>query len=49
VGDGRAALGAEHAVDRVARGGLALPPLDLTVDSEFIPGDDADEGCFAPR
>jgi hypothetical protein len=44
VGDGRAALLAEPAPDRIARGALALPFLDGAVGRELVLEDDADEG-----
>lgn len=46
VGDRGAALGAEDAVDGVARGALAGPGLGRAVDLELVLGDDADEGLF---
>ena len=44
VGNGRAALGAEEAVDVVARGTLARVFLDGALDGELVLGDDGDEG-----
>lgn len=44
VGDGRAAVGTEDAPDGLARGSLAFPLLDGTVEGQFGFGDDADEG-----
>jgi hypothetical protein len=45
VGNGRAALGAEEAMDGVSGGGGAGPLLDGTVDGEGGLGDDGDESC----
>lgn len=45
VGDGRAALGAEEAVDGVAGGAHAGPLLHGAVDGELILGNDDDQGC----
>ena len=42
--NGRAALGAEEAVDVLAGGALGGVLLDGTVDGELILGDDGDEG-----
>ena len=44
MGNGRAALGAEEAVDVVARGTLARVFLDGALDGELVLGDDGDEG-----
>lgn len=49
VGDGRAALGAEEAVDGVSGGGGAGPLLDGAVDGEGGLGDDGDESCRGGR
>lgn len=47
VGDGGAALGAEDAVDVVARRALAGVLLGGAVDGELRLGDDGDEGCVS--
>lgn len=44
VGDGAAALGAEDAVDGLARGSDAGPRFGRSLDGELVLGDDGDEG-----
>lgn len=43
VGNGRATLGAEEAVDSVAGRSLTRPFLDGTVDGQLVLGDDGDQ------
>jgi hypothetical protein len=49
VGNGRAALGAEDAVDVLARGALAGVALGVAGDGELVLGDYDDEGCCAKK
>ena len=44
VGDRRATLGAEDAVDGVAGGALASPALGGAVDGQLVLGDDRNQG-----
>lgn len=46
MGNGRAAVGAEEAVDSLARGSGAGPLLDWAVDGKLVLGDDDNEGCI---
>lgn len=46
VGDGRAAVGAEQAPDRLSGAARALPLLDRTLDGQLVLGDDGDESCL---
>lgn len=45
VGNGRATLRAEYAVDVLARAALASPALGGAVDGELVLGHDGDESC----
>lgn len=45
VGNGRVTLGAEDAVDGLARAADAGPALGRPVQGELVLGDDSDEGC----
>lgn len=46
VGDGRPALGAEDAVDGLARGAVLGEALGRARDGQLVLGDDDYEGCF---
>jgi hypothetical protein len=47
VGNGRATLGAEDAVDGVTRAALASPALGGAADGQLVLGDNSDQGYYS--
>lgn len=47
VGNGRATLGAEDAVDGVTGAALASPALGGAVDGQLVLGDNSDQGYYS--